>query len=668
LSRSIYAYINRKRPQYETYLNRHSTESKFHNSRFIAWDGEGITGNDGKHKYALFMNNEGKVILNSEGLSTIQCLDLIMSTDEKAIHVAFGMSYDANMIFKDIPYLSLKKIHQGRFDVRYGKYLLKYRPHKCLEIRRLRQQWWKTPKLKKYDKSIMLWDVFGFFGLSFIESLKQYGITENLEYISKGKKHRGDFTKEMLQSFVQPYCKMEVDALVQLMNKLREYIKQADFEISRWDGAGACAAALLTKYNIKQYLNTDDFPIEVILAGEYGYFGGRIETIMYGIAQFIYHYDIRSAYPYALWLLFAMIGKWYYIKEPTNEQLKELSYYYIARIEWNGYNLPFNPYPYRAHTGNVYFPPAGHGWIWSPEIKAAFNHYRNGQTVQCHELWYFVPESNIQSFSFIYDLFELRKLWKLLGIGGEKALKLALNSIYGKLAQSVGYDVTRGKKPPFHNIILAGLITSITRARLFEAAMQKPYAICSMATDGIYSTQPLQLDCSDSLGMWEFSFHESMTLVQSGVYWHDTKQKDGSIITRDYFRGFDKDSISREKVIQAWKDDEYKLTCKATRFIGLGSALARGTQEKFYQHWQQWETIDRELGITADRMAKREEYDYKNKKRGHESLVRTWPAPVLFPEILSQKYKFGWDDDTNLPQIDGVSTRSFINEYYNTNS
>lgn len=72
-------------------------------------------------------------------------------------------------------------------------------------------------------------------------------------------------------------------------------------------------------------------------------------------------------------------------------------------------------------------------------------------------------------------------------------LKLALNSLYGKLAQRSGSG-------PYHDAAAAGLVTAMTRARLIEAIAYDPEAVVIAATDGVFSLRPLPLDIGDGLG------------------------------------------------------------------------------------------------------------------------------------------------------------------------
>jgi hypothetical protein len=77
----------------------------------------------------------------------------------------------------------------------------------------------------------------------------------------------------------------------------------------------------------------------------------------------------------------------------------------------------------------------------------------------------------------------------------------------------------------------------MTRARLNEAIAQNPRSIAMIATDGIYSVEPLNLPTSDALGDWSVERHEAgLMTVQPGLWWpmaHGSKPK-----TRGISAGF----------------------------------------------------------------------------------------------------------------------------------
>src|SRR5207247_70056 len=102
-------------------------------------------------------------------------------------------------------------------------------------------------------------------------------------------------------------------------------------------------------------------------------------------------------------------------------------------------------------------------------------------------------------------------------------IKLGLNSIYGKLAQSQGVN------PPFQSWVWAGNITSGCRAQLLEAFNVKDrWQILMLATDGVWSSSPLSLptpldtgtsNSGKPLGGWESkTFPHGVFAVRPGIY------------------------------------------------------------------------------------------------------------------------------------------------------
>jgi len=191
-------------------------------------------------------------------------------------------------------------------------------------------------------------------------------------------------------------------------------------------------------------------------------------------------------------------------------------------------------------------------------------------------------------------VYDERARAKARGDGAEHALKLGLNSLYGKLAQRVGARVVDNViiPPPFFDLAGAGWITSTVRAQLYRAAMQSPDAIIMLATDGIYSRAPLDLpDTGEKkLGEWTAEVHTGATIVQSGVYILD--DADGT--ERVYSRGFDMDSIDRAKIHHGWSVGSVRVQAAHERFIGLGAALASAARWKL---WRTWHKEARDLAL-----------------------------------------------------------------------
>jgi hypothetical protein len=171
---------------------------------------------------------------------------------------------------------------------------------------------------------------------------------------------------------------------------------------------------------------------------------------------------------------------------------------------------PYPPFPFRDTHGNIHYPLSGEGWYHSEEVRAALEIF--GAAVTVLEGYQLVEECEHRPLAFVERLYEWRQtLPKEQGI----IVKLAINSLYGKLAQSVGF---RGRKPPFQSFFLAGAITAGTRAKLLRAIYQRPKAVIALATDGIVSEEELHLPISDKLGDWEYKHLSEHAQISNGVY------------------------------------------------------------------------------------------------------------------------------------------------------
>jgi hypothetical protein len=84
-----------------------------------------------------------------------------------------------------------------------------------------------------------------------------------------------------------------------------------------------------------------------------------------------------------------------------------------------------------------------------------------GASVTIKEAFRYVKQCQCRTFDWVEPLYAYRRQ---LGSSGQGyPLKLAINSLYGKLAQRIG-------EPPWRNPLWAGLITARTRALLMDAA------------------------------------------------------------------------------------------------------------------------------------------------------------------------------------------------------
>lgn len=567
--------------------------SHFAKGLFCCWDGEGFEI-DGKHSYTLLANSNDEYIGSVEGLSTYQCLDFICKQcakmDDRTIHVWFAMGYDINMMLGNMSKKSIAQLWKGgRVD--YGQYNLYYRNRKELIIKRFNpDDKWELHKTKgwqrKYLQTVHMWDTFGFFQVRFTEALKtwlggEYDQTE-LQRIESSKANRATFQSGQMEEITQ-YCLSELQGLYALCIKLHGYLQMAKLPIRRWDGAGAVAASMLSKENVRNHMG--ESPPDIAKYAQHAYAGGRIELLKYGYTDKGVHcYDINSAYPSAMLLLPPLNdGYWQqvYRFEPLSFGLWHVSYKATDTFR------PCYPLFYRDKNGRIYYPARTEGIFWTPEVANAVEFHSEETTV--HRGWVWRSSPREMPFYFVRQYYDLRKQWKKDGVGAQIVLKLGLNSLYGKMAQQLGgYN---GKKPPFHQLEWAGYVTSLTRARLYRAVVTNPGSIVFMATDGIVSTKPLDIPVGDDIGLWEYDYKQALLAVQSGVYFY---WKELGVQPKSYYRGFNKGSLSPNSIMASYRNGLSSIRADSTRFIGMGTALVGDR----WKEWRTWPTVERTLSLT----------------------------------------------------------------------
>jgi hypothetical protein len=303
------------------------------------------------------------------------------------------------------------------------------------------------------------------------------------------------------------------------------------------------------------------------------------------------------------------------------------------------------PFFWRSPTGAIFYPWRGSGWYWTPELYAAYDALTAGAIAGEMEIartYVWEPDGEpVYPFAFVTQAYEQRRTWKLEKVGAEKALKLAMNSLYGKCAQHSG---AKGKAPAFHQLEWAGYITSTTRAQLFRAACEAGPALIGLATDGVFSTQPIpSLAIGSGLGEWEYHEHTGGTFVQSGVYWLD--EADGT--TTAFSRGFDKGSLDRKKIVRAWKVGAATWDASLTRFVTMGAVVA-GQEPR--SAWRSWKRAPRVLALTPTGTKRCDDWTYGGPAFGLVDTLPAIPAAQLVADDratcpLSTIYPLAWERD-----------------------
>jgi len=555
---------------------------------FVAWDGEGITPEgEARQNYVLFGNSLGYMV-SADRLSTAQCLRLIIDTAQEnpgAIHVGFSFSYDVEMLLADVPPKVMQILYSKGYCM-YSGYRIEYKKGKWFQI---------TKRVDDAKVSARIWDVWGFFQCSFVAALKDNlpSISaDDLARIEAGKAGRSQFTySELASGEMIDYMKAELQYLVEMMTTLRTRLYDADLRIRQWHGPGAIASFAMKQNNMKKAMAEP--PAEVNNAAQYAFAGGRFELFQIGYErEKVYAYDIRSAYPSGMALLPNLrTGTWRHYPNGT----RKVARFGIYRIVYTNRvvnTVRPHPYYYRDNRHLISYPNIVQGWYWSPEAAMALS-IPDAQILEA----YVFEDDGTYPFDWVAEAYDRRAEWKRAGNPSQMALKLMLNSMFGKTAQRVGWERT-GSAPTWHQLEWAGFITSHARAKLFRAMIEahSKDALLGVETDGIFTRAPLDLDIGEGLGQWECEEYDGMIYLQSGFY---HKQRGDSWVNK--YRGFDKasvgvsDSISALTAWNPWESTGGLLVGTTTRFTTMGTWLTSSDNSR-----NVWSTSPRTLTLGGD--------------------------------------------------------------------
>lgn len=535
---------------------------KYTRDDILAIDGEGETDGNGVHHYTLLATSDGQYIEGSS-LSTFECFEFLSSLDPKRLIVGFSLSYDVSMMLKDFSQEQCLKVWQGE-RVRYAWFRFEYTPRREFTI-------WND----RTGTRVHVFDVFGFFQSSFVNALREWKVADDatIARIKEMKDLRGTFDSSM-RARIRQYCIDECQLLVDLMERLIDAVQFAEIPVHRWYGAGAIASGVLRRECVGEYIRSIPEILKAPVLS--AYFGGRFELAESGTHRSVHVYDIRSAYPYQL------------LRVPCMQHLRyRFTFEYadtelgLWHVRWNvPKDSPWPPFPFRTKDAIIY-PYQGEGWYYADEVKAARELF--GDSIEVLDGIEITRMCDHSPFRFVPDLYRYRAELKRQGNHAQQAIKLGLNSLYGKTAQGVGH---KDRKPPYQSYLWAGMITSGTRAMILRAIAQNPNAIIEVATDSIASTVPLDLPIGDNLGEWEYNHYDETFSVQPGVY---DLVKDGEHKTRS--RGFGKSDVDWDALRAAYADDPlagiHRYT--VTRFIALGGAVHSPRFDSIFRRWIEME-------------------------------------------------------------------------------
>lgn len=499
----------------------------------------GVSDHSGKRIYQLDPR-KGELRLRTE-----DCLNFLLSLPRtRAKFFSYSFNYDLTKILNDVD---------------NGTLFLLFRPDRRRraidEMKGPHAIPWTAPSGKKFllnlqgtkftlhhgKQKIVIWDIFKFYGCKFTEALKNWGVGDPtaVAEMTVMKDLRSKFD-ELTPERIKAYCLEECKCIAELARRLTVAHQEAGLPLHKYYGAGSSGEAMLTKLEIEDKIRPP--PADMIPAIACAFSGGRFENIELGPSkpfpgEVLESWDISSAYPYHTTFLPCLEhGEWSLISD-EREALQARAacvHYgfdareheaYSAEFHRNFSRMPWGPFPFRERDGTITYPSiSGGGWVWSDEYKAGAAIFPH---VRFREAWIYKSECDCQPFKEIPQYYLVRI--KLGKEGAGLTIKLGVNSVYGKLAQSVG-------TARFNCWIWAGIITSGCRAQILGMlGMHKdPRNMIMVATDSVLTrerlTPPSPKDTGTDvlltggpnpkpLGGWEKKvYSKGVFLARPGVY------------------------------------------------------------------------------------------------------------------------------------------------------
>lgn len=472
----------------------------------------------------LIHASDGRYLFDRQGLKLAAIIEFLTHSGyQGTLNTFYNLQFDAAAILKALPPKSIKRLWRFN-ECHFGVFTIEYIPKKYLAF-------------KKDKKTWAFFDICQFFNMSlerassiFLHDHKIKITIEDYDKLSDAELIDYCYQDAKLTERLTAYFIAMLDKLDCRVNKLYStaYIAQKYF-IKHCDIPRLYFKSKWADYAFKSYA------------------GGRFEVFERGHHDKTYLYDINSAYPkYISGLADLRYGIWDYSTEYIDS-----AYYAFVKCRYRN-EKDHTPIPFKEYALRI-FPKGDYGEIYLSKSEYEFLE-RNGYAVEFIDGYFWQPDALIYPFEkCVNTLYAQRQQLKKEGNPLEHAIKIILNSLYGKFIQltphneittndaesetlDVSDDGIEMYKTIFEtgnlfNPVYAALITAGTRMQLFNA--QHGNGVLAYATDSILSDTPLNLECDNALGNWKLEDIGESIIIGSGVYIMNGEKKH-----IEKFRGF----------------------------------------------------------------------------------------------------------------------------------
>lgn len=420
----------------------------------------------------------------------------------------YNLDYDATVILKLLgkEILSTYTSRKG-FRFKYNQYSFYYIPKKTLRISKGKHSW-------------AFFDIAQFYNFMPLQKAYETNIKKLPESYLKMKGKRAEFTPRFYKRCrkqVRQYC---IDDCIFTKELSENWIKLCGdafgFYCKRYLSSGYLAEKVLINYGV-QVPYFKDLPYDLQEFAYNSYFGGRFEMIQRGFIGEAYLYDINSAYPYALTKVPDITkGSWRFGIRQIHENA--ILGFFKIHVKYDTCEyLPALPFMRKTLAGESLIFPSGEFVTFATleELKQV-----DPKNYKILESWQYFDDNPTYPFKeFVETFYRKRQELKSQNNPQEKAVKIVLNALYGKMG---------GRKPKMSNLfnpVIFAFITGHTRAQLFKFVKDNNLEkdVVAFATDSVCCTKKLDID-SKELGSLSFDkYGKDVLYVQNGFYRFDSK-------------------------------------------------------------------------------------------------------------------------------------------------
>lgn len=485
----------------------------------------------------------------------------------------YNLQYDAECILKLLPSESFDPYRKQRQKSKltkekpilrfpYDKYVITYIPKKQL-------------KIQKGNHTISLYDIAQYYenkplSKSYSEHIKK---PLDREY-KKTKKTRKNFSLRHYfrhKKQIRKYCITDCILTKELAEHWLDTFHDAfGFYPANWISSGYLAEKVLIHNKIPiPFFN--DAPYEIQELAWKSFYGGRFELIQRGFIGECYLYDINSAYPYALTHFPDLTnGKWFSSKKINPKST--LGFFHIhAQVD---YTIMIAPFPFRTKNNRIIYPSGEfETFVTLEELKVIVGDSKIKYKII--DSYQFIANENCKYpfREFLTKQYEKRMKLKQENNPLERAIKIILNSVYGKTAQRVN-----NKMGNLFNPIIASFITGFARAQLYKFVKDHNLdkEIVAFATDSIACRRKVKNWNSKNLGEMKL----------------DKKAKDVYFLSNGFYRfkriwknrgiGYDEEKkveIEHQDT-KIGSDGQLYITVKTTKTTHIKSGIAYNKLDK----------------------------------------------------------------------------------------